>query len=139
VDENNVIKIADVGLARLTTFDNQESLQSFRGQASLAYLAPELWAESGGGFTVKSDIYSLSIVFWEMVNRCCCDKYSIPYPGVMTVAIMPLVKNGRRPTIKPEMPQHWVSLIVKLWDAEPSNRPFCHEIKELLKEIENAS
>ena len=181
VDENSVIKIADVGLARLTTFENKESLQNFHGHASLAYLAPELWSATGVGFTTKSDIYSMGIVFCkkycgstrlfdhrclnqsfrshtsccccccccccfhlllptkgEMINRCQQEKYSVPFPGTMAVAIMPQVKAGRRPVVDPEMPTSLVEIIKEMWDNDPSKRPNCQEIKLKLEELERS-
>ena len=69
MDDRNTIKLSDLGLARFTTFDNQDTL--FRAKGSLAYMAPEVWSsnadsptDKGVGFTTKSDVYSFAIVLY---------------------------------------------------------------------------
>eukprot|EP01119_Soliformovum_irregulare_P020351 TRINITY_DN6570_c0_g1_i2.p1 TRINITY_DN6570_c0_g1~~TRINITY_DN6570_c0_g1_i2.p1 ORF type:complete len:1355 (+),score=350.46 TRINITY_DN6570_c0_g1_i2:292-4065(+) len=70
VDQKCNVKIADLGLARFTTFDNQDTL--FKAKGSFAYMAPEVWNDSKTssgsraklGFTPKSDVYSFSVVLW---------------------------------------------------------------------------
>eukprot|EP01117_Protostelium_nocturnum_P007334 TRINITY_DN2624_c0_g1_i1.p1 TRINITY_DN2624_c0_g1~~TRINITY_DN2624_c0_g1_i1.p1 ORF type:complete len:1555 (-),score=571.21 TRINITY_DN2624_c0_g1_i1:63-4487(-) len=138
VDANSILKIADLGLSRFTTFDNQDTL--FRARGSLAYMAPEVWTSSsskvGLGFTTKSDVYSYAIVLWEMMWRCYHGKWRIPYPNLFPFAIVTQVsKMNKRPDLDPGMPKPLIKLVQLCWDADPTKRPDCGQIVALLEEI----
>ena len=56
-------------------------------------MAPEVFEDKP--YTSKADIYSFSIVLWEICNR------STPYSGINSVhAIMKYVTEGKRPIIE---------------------------------------
>ncbi|PRP74807.1 hypothetical protein PROFUN_06668 [Planoprotostelium fungivorum] len=136
VDANSVLKIADLGLSRFTTFDNQDTL--FRARGSLAYMAPEVWtsstSRSGLGFTPKSDVYSYSIVLWEMMWRCYYGKWRLPFPNLFPFAIVTQVsKMNKRPDIDPNMPAPLLKLLQACWNADPEQRPTCGQIVSALE------
>jgi serine/threonine protein kinase len=64
VDDSFNVKVADFGLARFQTPDNNRTLTQLRG--TYAYLAPECYA--GEAFTTKSDVYRFA----------CCAKLARP-------------------------------------------------------------
>jgi len=138
VDHRNNVKIADLGLARFTTFDNRDTL--FKARGSLAYMAPEVWHSSssgqGLGFTPASDVYSFSIVLWEMVYRCVNGKWRVPYPNKHPFEIITKVaKENLRPEVNEWMPPLLVELLTKCWEPEFSKRPTCEELGKLLETI----
>jgi serine/threonine protein kinase len=136
VDENFDVKICDFGLSRILTSQNMSTLGKFRG--TMFYCAPEL--TKGDPYTTKSDIYSISICFWEMLHRCINGFYQQPYKeyshiqtSIQVVMQTPL---GLRPTIPKNCPSSIHSLLTSCWDADPAHRPSCDLIILNLKEIE---
>lgn len=69
------IKLADFGLSRFDTKENMETMKQMRG--TFAYVDPAVY--NGGAFTAASDVYSLGIIVWEIVNRVVTGKYAQPY------------------------------------------------------------
>jgi len=139
VDDRNIVKICDLGLARFTTYENQDTL--FKARGSLAYMAPEVWSATTDGkslgFTTKSDVYSFSIVLYEMVHRCYLQKWQVPYPNLNPFAIIANVSKGNlRPVINPKIPSSFSNLIQSCWDQDPDKRPNCLEILERLHDIQ---
>jgi hypothetical protein len=72
-----------------------------------------------------------------MLHRVFFGEYSTPYPGVFPMAVPPLVKEGRRPTLDPQMPEAFVKIVTSCWDASPEKRPDCEQLKEALQSLEN--
>lgn len=76
MDKDWNIKVADFGLARFKTTKNEASLAKLRG--TYVYAAPETYM-GGQQYTTKSDVYSYSLILWELVVRCITGAYSRPY------------------------------------------------------------
>ena len=72
VGENNNVKIADFGLARLIKEDEYEARVGF--MFPIRWTAPE--AAKYGRFSIKSDVWSFGILLTELVTYG-----RIPYPG----------------------------------------------------------
>eukprot|EP01124_Arcella_intermedia_P014365 TRINITY_DN2078_c1_g1_i2.p1 TRINITY_DN2078_c1_g1~~TRINITY_DN2078_c1_g1_i2.p1 ORF type:complete len:677 (+),score=132.36 TRINITY_DN2078_c1_g1_i2:27-2057(+) len=76
IDADNHIKIADFGLSRIIKTEQRLStLSKLRG--TYCYTAPEIYF--GNKYTYKSDIYSLSIILWEIVTKVVKGTYVPPY------------------------------------------------------------
>lgn len=123
------IKVADFGLSRSLTMTNESSLGMLRG--TLAYCAPEL--QNRILFGPKSDAYSMTIVMWEIINRCMTGKYQTPfyeYPEIYhDYQIIFLTGNqGARPTIPPKTPEALKELLQNGWEADPDKRLSCDEM-----------
>jgi len=138
LDKKLDIKVADFGLARSLTLSHASSLGNLRG--TMAYCAPEIY--EGQLFSPKSDVYSMSIVIWEMATRCITGIYKAPYNEYPEIQhpfqlIVQTAKSYLRPTILPTTPQPLADLITRCWDPNPTVRPTCAELLNLVKSIYN--
>lgn len=84
-----VLVLADFGLA---TKDSTKQSRS-----TINYSAPEVL--QGQPWTTKADIYSLGMVFYELIAR------DIPFKGVPDGSIKEQVKKGQRPDIPLKCPK----------------------------------
>jgi serine/threonine protein kinase len=92
---------------------------------NLPYIAPEVIA--GREYTFKSDIYSISMLMWEIsTGQPPFFNYEHDYDLAMNIV------NGIRPRIVSETPLEYKNLMIQCWDANPEKRP---KIKVLLKKI----
>lgn len=138
VDNQNQIKVADFGLSRLNegSADQLATLSKMRG--TYIYCAPEIYF--GEPFTPLSDVYSIGIIFWELIVKLVTGHYQRPfaeYPAVsfgFQVVIM-ASRKGVRPTI-PSCPKAMQALLVSMWNSSPKNRPSCEDLLVLLDHIE---
>jgi len=117
-------KVADFGLARFKIEEDSETLNKCRG--TLIYIAPEVFR--GEGYLVKSDVYSYSLIMWEIITRLLVGKYDKPFGEYkhlrMDVQILvQAAKKDKRPTPKPSTPQELKDLIVDAWQPSKDDRP----------------
>jgi serine/threonine protein kinase len=64
IDSNNSLLITDFGLSKYV--DDKTRTQSYKGAGTIPYMAPECW--TGDTNTISMDIYSLGIIFFEIVT-----------------------------------------------------------------------
>ncbi|EGC39321.1 hypothetical protein DICPUDRAFT_16456, partial [Dictyostelium purpureum] len=137
VNEDWECKVSDFGLSRFNTADNLETLSKIRG--TFAYCSPEVAVGNGSIYTTKSDIYSIGIVFWELIMRVINGEYSRPYseyPHIkMDFQIMLNSKEGLRPTLPANTPEGLKNLYRQCVDQEQLQRPSCEEIIEALNRL----
>jgi len=136
VNEKWEVKVCDFGLSRFNTGSNLETLAKMRG--TFAYCAPEVYF--GEQFSTKSDVYSIGIVFWELVTRCILGHYERPYAEYKNLhfdfqIIIQTAKKGLRPTIPETTPEGWKNLIKDCFDPASAKRPTCAEILTRLDEL----
>ena len=135
VDEYWNCKIADLGLSRKNE-DNAETLKKMRG--TYQYTPPESYQKEQP-YTAKSDIYSLAIVFWELIYKCCTGVYMAPFKeyglSYGFQILIKVAKEGLRPTIHEKCPAVISDLIKQGWDTDPSVRPTAKHIIEKFEEI----
>lgn len=104
-DENNV-KITDFGIAMALSATSHTKTNSVIG--TVHYLSPE--QARGGMATKKSDIYSLGIVFYELLTG------KLPFSAETAVAIALKHLQEETPSVRlkhPEIPQSVENVILK--------------------------
>jgi serine/threonine protein kinase len=125
---NNKAKITDFGLSKS---NNQMSTMFGGAKGTYEYMAPEL-AVNNPAYTYSCDIYSLSIILWELVTR------EIPYKDINNKFLIPThVKAGNRETIPNNCNQAFASIIQQCWDGNPDNRPIASQLLQQLVIIKN--
>ena len=139
VTQDMKIKVADFGLSRMVNSMNMKTLYNLRG--TLNYCAPEIF--DGQKFTTKSDIYSLGIIFWELLYRVVAGVYQTPYAEYPEMdqpiqIIVAVAKKGIRPTIpnRAKLPASLTELINTMWASDPSDRHETFDIKMVLPDIQ---
>ena len=126
--EDGRVKITDFGIAM--ALNNNELTQTNSVMGSVHYLPPE--QASGSGSTIKSDIYSLGILMFELFTG------SVPFKGDNAVEIA--IKHMKEPipsvcSINPKIPQSIENIILKACAKNPKNRyDSVNEMHQDLKE-----
>ena len=115
IKDDGQIKITDFGIAMALNSTQLTQTNSVMG--SVHYLPPE--QASGKGCTIKSDIYSMGIIFYELLSG------SLPFRGDNAVEIA--LKHMREPLPSlrednPSIPQSIENIIRKATAKNPKNR-----------------
>ena len=113
--DDGVAKITDFGIA--TAMNSVELTQTNTVMGSVHYLPPE--QANGKGSTVKSDIYSLGIMMYEMLIG------KVPFKGDNAVEIAMKQINDPIPSVRSideTIPQSVENIILKATAKNPKNR-----------------
>ncbi|XP_063698386.1 mitogen-activated protein kinase kinase kinase 7 [Culicoides brevitarsis] len=117
-----VLKICDFG----TVADKATQMTNNRGSA--AWMAPEVFKTSN--YTEKCDVYSWSLILWEMLSR------KQPFNELGNVcSIMWYVHEGNRPPLLDGCPKCLQTIMEKCWDQEPTNRPAMATVVDLMTKL----
>jgi serine/threonine protein kinase len=131
LDEQMLPHIADYGLSRFVTVENQ--MEMTREIGTPLYMAPELIGdESGTPYDWKVDVYAFGLLLFAMfTSRKPFDEYMKGYKGHNPAFyLMNLIQKGTRPTLPPDLPDKVAEMIQACWDSAPDNRPTFAEILE---------
>ncbi|CAG8630277.1 20857_t:CDS:2 [Cetraspora pellucida] len=120
IDQSNFV-IGDVGLSGPAS----EPAFSDGIYGVLPYIAPELLM--GLDYSDKSDIYSFSIIMWEL---CSGMKPFCSTPHNLELAKE--ICEGKRSPIPVGTPPLYSDLMEKCWDSDPSKRP---DVADILKTV----
>ena len=115
IKDDGTIKITDFGIAVASGSMQITSKDSVLG--SVHYLAPEL--SKGAHATMQSDIYSLGIVFFEMLTG------DVPYKGDTAVQVALQHIKSKIPSVKmfdPSIPQSVDNIVIKATAKNITNR-----------------
>jgi len=115
IEDNGLIKITDFGIAMALNATQLTQTNSVMG--SVHYLPPE--QASGKGATVKSDIYSLGILMYELLTG------NVPFKGDNAVEIALKHMKDKIPSIRkqnPAIPQSVENILLKAAAKNPRNR-----------------
>ena len=115
IKDDGQIKITDFGIAMALNSTQLTQTNSVMG--SVHYLPPE--QASGKGCTIKSDIYSMGIIFYELLTG------TLPFKGDNAVEIA--LKHMREPIPSvrednPSIPQSIENIIKRATAKNPKNR-----------------
>ncbi len=126
IQDDGQIKITDFGIAMALNSTQLTQTNSVMG--SVHYLPPEQAA--GKGSTIRSDIYSMGIIFYELLSG------SLPFRGESAVEIALKQMRDPLPSLRDEnkeIPQSIENIILKATAKNPKNR--YHDAKEMHQDL----
>ena len=115
IKEDGTVKITDFGIAM--ALNSNELTQTNSVMGSVHYLPPE--QANGSGATMKSDIYSLGILMFELLTG------ELPFKGDSAVEIAIKQMKEKIPSVcemDPTIPQSIENIIIKACAKNPKNR-----------------
>lgn len=124
------VKVADFGIARAVS----SATMSFTGDVvgSVHYFSPE--QAQGISITPKTDIYSLGVVFYELLSG------KLPFTGETSVSIALKHLEEEVPSIRkenPEVPAIVEDIIARALEKEVERRPDANELVEMINKAED--
>ncbi len=127
--DNGLVKITDFGIAMALNSSQLTQTNSIMG--SVHYLPPEQAA--GKGCTIKSDVYSLGILMYELLTG------KLPFKGDNAVEIALKHMKDPLPSIikdNSSIPQSIENIIIKSTAKNPKNR--YHDAREMYNDLRTA-
>ncbi|XP_030005859.1 fibroblast growth factor receptor 1-A-like isoform X1 [Sphaeramia orbicularis] len=122
VTEDNVMKIADFGLARdIHHIDYYK--KTTNGRLPVKWMAPEALFDRI--YTHQSDVWSFGVLLWEIFTLG-----GSPYPGVPVEELFKLLKEGHRMEKPSACTQELYLMMRDCWHAIPSRRPTFQQLVE---------
>ena len=115
IEDNGLIKITDFGIAMALNATQLTQTNSVMG--SVHYLPPE--QASGKNSTIKSDIYSIGILMYELITG------NVPFKGDNAVEIALKQMKEKIPSIRkqnPTIPQSVENILLRATAKNPRNR-----------------
>lgn len=128
VCENNVLKIADFGLARNFVQGSDYYRKTTDGRLPIKWMALE--SLSGQIYTSQSDVWSYGIVLWELMTLG-----RSPYHGINAYDLQRLLESGYRMKMPANCNPEIYQLMQNCWLAEPNERPTFSQIVQNLEDI----
>lgn len=129
IEDNGLVKITDFGIAMALNSTQLTQTNSVMG--SVHYLPPE--QANGKGSTIKSDIYSLGILMYELLAG------SVPFKGDTAVEIALKHMKEKMPSIRkqnPTIPQSVENIVLKATAKNPKNR--YDSVREMHNDLQTA-
>jgi len=127
VSSELIIKISDFGASKITQ-NNRNTTTAMTGTP--LWSAPETL--QGAPNTEKSDIFSLGMVFWEILTR------RLPFANEpMVTVMMAIAMKGKRETLPVWTPPYLANLIFNMWAVDPMQRPDSIRVVETLNQHKN--
>ncbi|MBQ7137136.1 MAG: Stk1 family PASTA domain-containing Ser/Thr kinase [Bacilli bacterium] len=129
IQDDGKIKITDFGIAMALNSTQLTQTNSVMG--SVHYLPPE--QATGKGSTIKCDIYSMGILFYELLTGM------LPFKGENAVEIALKHMKEPLPSVRkhnPSIPQSVENIILKSTAKNPKNR--YNDVKEMHNDLKRA-
>lgn len=115
ITEENVMKIADFGLARDVHHIDYYK-KTTNGRLPVKWMAPEALFDRI--YTHQSDVWSFGVLLWEIFTLG-----GSPYPGVPVEELFKLLKEGHRMEKPSACSQEMYQMMRECWHAVPARRP----------------
>jgi serine/threonine protein kinase len=131
------VKLTDFGIAKAATKAKTTDKGALRGK--LLYMSPEqAW---GKPMDRRSDVFSLGIVFYEMLTE------QKPFLGTSEMSILETVRECRVPpptTLNPRIPEKLEKVVMKALERDPETRyqdagEMHHDLERVLHEWQPAT
>lgn len=120
LDDQEKVKVADFGVARVTNSISARDLTAETG--TYRWMAPEVVSHKP--YTRKCDVFSYSIVLWELLS-----EGTVPYMSYTPLqAAIAVVQKNLRPAIPKDTPPQLNELMKACWAADEKERPGFDEI-----------
>ncbi|POG57988.1 kinase-like domain-containing protein [Rhizophagus irregularis DAOM 181602=DAOM 197198] len=117
----NKIYISDLGLCKPV----KSYLKKYDICGVIPFMAPEILR--GKSYTPASDIYSFSIIMWEITSGI------PPFNNrEHDIQLSLSICKGERPEIIENTPQCYVDLMKKCWNEDSSKRPSSKEVLDII-------
>ncbi|KAM3923689.1 ankyrin repeat and protein kinase domain-containing protein 1 [Leptodactylus fuscus] len=124
LDEHLHVKISDFGLSKWKeNSTRKEYIERSAIKGTLNYIPPEVFLESTRVPGTKYDVYSYSIVMWELLTQ------KKPFVGNSMMTVIVKVAAGQRPPLedisedRPVECQQMIDLMKRCWSQDPNKRP----------------
>ncbi|GAB4816617.1 hypothetical protein N2152v2_003663 [Parachlorella kessleri] len=122
-----VVKVADFGLSKHKYNTFCSNVHDLRG--TLPYMAPEMIMDHQH-VTEKADVWSLGVVFWEMLTL------EVPYQDMPPAQLIGALGLGKLRLPIPEWCEpEWRALMESCWVVDPVLRPSCRQLAVQLERI----
>uniref|UniRef100_A0A673HCZ9 Fibroblast growth factor receptor n=1 Tax=Sinocyclocheilus rhinocerous TaxID=307959 RepID=A0A673HCZ9_9TELE len=125
VTEDNVMKIADFGLARDVHHIDYYK-KTTNGRLPVKWMAPEALFDRI--YTHQSDVWSFGVLLWEIFTLG-----GSPYPGVPVEELFKLLREGHRMDRPSACTQEIYLMMKDCWHAVPTQRP---TFKQLVEDLD---
>ena len=123
------VKVVDFGVAKAENRVQETRSGTVKGK--IAYLSPEQCR--GGGLDRRSDLFSLGIVFWEMLTVERLYKRNSDFENMTAIVTEPPIPpSTRRPGLAPELD----AIVMRLLSKDPHDRyDTADQLVEALEEV----
>ncbi|XP_073513094.1 ankyrin repeat and protein kinase domain-containing protein 1 [Phyllobates terribilis] len=129
LDEHLHVKISDFGLSKWKeNSTRKEYIERSAIRGTLSYIPPEVFLESIRVPGTKYDVYSYSIVIWELLTQ------KKPFIGQSMMTVIVKVAAGHRPPLEdisedaPVECQQMIDLMKRCWNQDANKRPSFSDI-----------
>ncbi|KAM5141569.1 ankyrin repeat and protein kinase domain-containing protein 1 isoform 2-T2 [Mantella aurantiaca] len=129
LDEHLHVKISDFGLSKWKeNSTRKEYIERSAIKGTLNYIPPEMFLQSSRVMGTKYDVYSYSIVIWELLTQ------KKPFVGNSMMTVIVKVAAGQRPPLQdisedgPVECQQMTDLMQRCWNQNPNKRPSFSDI-----------
>eukprot|EP00243_Klebsormidium_subtile_P005559 TRINITY_DN2239_c0_g1_i1.p2 TRINITY_DN2239_c0_g1~~TRINITY_DN2239_c0_g1_i1.p2 ORF type:complete len:183 (-),score=60.74 TRINITY_DN2239_c0_g1_i1:396-920(-) len=124
IDPSYRVKVADFGLARQEAADPGDMTCE---TGTIRWMAPEVIDHRP--YTRKVDVYSFSIVAWEILTM------KLPFEGFSFVQLAhAVVANNARPPLA-SIPKPLADILERCWDPAPDRRPDFNTVVKWLEDV----